>query len=364
MRQPQLGRLAVCLVRAIGFVFIFIISGAVSLAETPSRLINMEPIALVVAEPVRTTELRATTTGFGEVQAQPAKVVSIDAPLAGTVDKVYVRAGQIVRQGSPVAELSASPATEQAFRDAQTAVEFARSKLDRTRLLWKQGATTKDVLDQAEIAFRKAEASLEALKRVGAQSSQLTLAAPIDGTVTAVSVAEGDRVPQNAKVLSMTPADALAVLLGIEPEDIGQVHIGMSVSLSPAVNANDHYFGKVAATNEVIDPKTRLVDVMVEIENPDGHPPLIGTEMRGEIELRRDRTLVVPRSAVLYGQKGPYVYVVQNGRAHRVAVTLGLESDKMIGLSGSIKAGDLVIVQGNYELQDGMKVEQVAHAVP
>ena len=320
-------------------------------------------VARVVAEPVREEVLQTSTTGFGKVESQPAKVISLDAPHAGTVSKVSVRPGQIVDQGSQVAELAASASTEEAFRKAQTARDFARAKLDRLQFLWKRGATTKDPLDLAEIAFKNAQASLDAQKRIGAQDQQTSIEAPISGVVTAVFAAEGDHVLQNAKLLSLTPANALAVLLGVEPEDIRKVKTGMPVALAPAFDAQRKYSGRVIAVNDVIDPKTRLVNVMVEID-PSGLPaPLIGTEMEGRIETRRDRSLVIPRAAVLYDKHGAYLFTVNGGRAHRVSVTPGMDGGGNIAVSGDVKVGDLVVVQGNYELQDGMKVEQVPHAV-
>lgn len=182
--------------------------------------------------------------------------------------------------------------------------------------------------------------------------------------MTAVSVAQGDRVSQNAKIVSMTPSNALAVLLGIEPEDIARLRLGMPVTLTPVFDPGRRYSGKISAINQVIDPKTRLVDVIVDLEIGGNQAAPIGTEMRGEIKLPAAPTLTVPRTAVLYDRRGAYVFVVRNGRAHRVAVTPGLDSGGAIAVKGSIKAGDEVVIQGNYELKDGMKVERVAHAVP
>lgn len=361
-RSPLGGRARVVLLVSLALAAAIPAAQAAPNASTAAG--GSGPVARVVVAPVREQELRATTTGFGQVQAQPAKVVSIAAPEAATITKVFVRPGQTVQQGEPVAELSAAPSTQEAFRKAQTALDFARTKLDRTKYLWKRGATTRDLLDQDQIAFQNAQASLEALKRTGAQQAQQSITAPIIGTVTAVSVAEGDRVQQNAKILSMTPVDALAVLLGVEPEDVGKVRLGMPVTLRPAFDNNAGYSGKVSAINEVIDPQTRLVDVMVDMEVSGGKPPLIGTQMRGEIELRRERSLVVPRSAILYDPNSAYVFAVRDALAHRVPVTPGLNAGDVIGVAGSITTSDMVVVQGNYELENGMKVEQVPNAVP
>lgn len=124
------------------------------------------------------------------------------------------------------------------------------------------------------------------------------------------------------------------------------------------------YRGKVSAFNRQIDQKTRLVDAIVDLQIDGDHAPPIGIEMRGEIRLSGEPTLTVPRAAVLYDHRGAYVFIVRNGRAHRVAVTPGLDSGGSIGIKGPVKAGDSVVIQGNYELKDGMKVERLAHAVP
>lgn len=80
--------------------------------------------------------------------------------------------------------------------------------------------------------------------------------------------------------------------------------------------------------------------------------------MRGVIELRQERALTVQRTALLYDSVGAYVFVVRDGRAHRVTVVPDLDGQGVTGVKGALKAGDVVVVQGNYELQDGVKVEQ------
>jgi len=320
-------------------------------------------IAHVVAAPIRERLLQTTTSGFGKVQSQPAQVLSIDARYAGTMSKVFVRSGQRVERGSPVAELSASAATEEAFHKAQTAEGYARAALGRAETLWKEGAATKVKLDQARVAFNDAKAALDAQKRIGAENKQITVVAPISGTVTSVAVAQGDQIQQNAKILSLAPNNALAVFLGVEPEDVGKVRAGLAVTLTPTFDPAKTIVGKVGAVNAVIDPRTRLVDVRVDVETNGGAPPLIGTQMRGTIVLHRERALAVPREAILYDRKGAYVFTVEGGHARRVMVAPGAEEKGVVAVRGRIKAGDPVVIQGNYELKDGMKVERADHAV-
>lgn len=298
-----------------------------------------EVVAHVFVKPAKEDVLQSTITGFGKVQSRPADVVSVDAPHDSIVNKVYVRAGETVKQGSPLAGLTLAAAAQEAYRKAQTAVDFANAKLKRMEFLWSKRVISRQTLEQVQSAARDAQATLQAQKKVGAEKQQETIDAPISGTVTAVSVSEGDRIRQNAKILSLSPGNALTVLLGVEPSEAGKVQRGMSVTLSPATALDVKSSGRVSARNAVIDPQTRLVDVLVDIESARGAPQLIGTYMRGEIILKREQALTVPRAAILYDKKGAYVFVVKKGRARRLTVVPGLEGGDQVAVKGDIKPG-------------------------
>ena len=62
--------------------------------------------------------------------------------------------------------------------------------------------------------------------------------------------------------------------------------------------------------------------------------------------------------AVLTDANGAYIFQVSGGKAHRVTVTSGAESQGMVAISGGIDPHVPVVVLGNYELQEGMQVRQ------
>jgi hypothetical protein len=61
---------------------------------------------------------------------------------------------------------------------------------------------------------------------------------------------------------------------------------------------------------------------------------------------------------VLSDDAGAYIFVIRDGKAHRVDVKAAFADNGWIGISGAIKAGDAVAALGNYELQDGMAVRE------
>jgi len=66
---------------------------------------------------------------------------------------------------------------------------------------------------------------------------------------------------------------------------------------------------------------------------------------------------VIPTSAIERGQQGTYVYVVdaQNKVAAKT-ITLGDTEGENVGVTGDIKVGDKVVVDGADRLKDGMEV--------
>ena len=85
---------------------------------------------------------------------------------------------------------------------------------------------------------------------------------------------------------------------------------------------------------------------------------ILGSRILGRIHLASHPALVVPRSAVLGEAPAAYVYTVHEGKARRIPVQTGLVADGQIEVAGALKAGDLVVVSGNYELGDGMAVRE------
>jgi membrane fusion protein (multidrug efflux system) len=106
----------------------------------------------------------------------------------------------------------------------------------------------------------------------------------------------------------------------------------------------------------VVDPKTQLASVLVYVPAASHFVP--GSRVRAEIELDPQSAYEVPRQAVLTDAKGSYVYQVANKVAHRVAVLQAVDNRQTVGVTGAIDPSLPLVVQGNYELDDGMHVRE------
>lgn len=324
---------------------------------TPAVAADSSSVLVTVA-PVERQQMADTVRGFGQVQPDPDSVASITLPRPGLVSRLWVRPGQRVRAADPLLELDTAPTASMDYQQAQAAVAYARSEVERLRNLLTQRLATRDQVAGAQRALRDAEARLRAQHKLGTDQPSQIIRAPHAGVVTAVSVSQGQRVQGDTTALLLSRGDALVVPLGIEQDEAARVKRGMAVRLISVFRPQIHLTATVDQVHAMVDPKTRLVDVIVRVPTEVAGTLLLHETMRGAITLTHQQDLTVPRSAVLRDDQGSYVFVVRQGKAHRVAVKPLVEKQSWIGVKGALQAGDSVVTVGNYELSDGMSVRE------
>jgi membrane fusion protein (multidrug efflux system) len=314
--------------------------------------------ALVQTAPLRQLDLSDALTAVGVVTT--GQDVAISFPRAGQVSRLLVIQGQRVSRGTPLATLTSDPNARLAYAQASSAVAFAQGELRRNQDLFSLQLATQSQVDAARRALQDAEANLAAQRQLGGALGSATVAAPFDGVVTAVAAALGDRIQPGAVILQVGHTDVLRVRLGIEPEDSRLVQVGMPVTLSPLGDSTKSVSVSIAESQGLVDPKTQLIDAVALVPASGTSFLVPGMYVRATIEVGRHRSWAAPRAAVLTDAAGAYVFQVAGGRARRVDVTPGAESQGMVPITGRIDPRLPIVVLGNYELQDGMAVREGA----
>lgn len=123
--------------------------------------------------------------------------------------------------------------------------------------------------------------------------------------------------------------------------------------------------GRVARFSDTVDPETRTIGVIVEVDRPYAdiqpgvRPPLVKgmfvyVEMRGR---KRTRQLVVPRSA-LHGNE---LYLVDGeNRLRKRRVELGLKDPEYIIIKSGIDSGERIVVSDLVPAIEGMLLRPVS----
>jgi RND family efflux transporter MFP subunit len=314
--------------------------------------------ALVKTAPLKKLDLSDYLTAFGVVA--PGLDVAISFPRAGQVSRLLVIPGQRVSQGRPLVTLTSDPNARLAYEQALSAVDFARGELRRNQELFALQLATQSQVDAARKALADAEAFLATQRMLGGAVGSATVTAPFDGVVDSVFVAQGDRIMPGAVIMQLGHTDMLRVRLGIEPTDSRLVHVGMPVTILQLDDSTKSVSVSIAESHGLVNPMTQLIDAVAMVPFSRATFLVPGMHVRATIKVGQHSSFVAPRAAVLSDAAGAYVFQVSGGKAHRVDVTQGMESQGMIAISGRINPALPIVVLGNYELQDGMPVREGA----
>ena len=318
------------------------------------------PVATIRSELAKMQSVAETLDVLGDVGASQATGLSFAR--AGQVTQLSVVVGDKVAKGQVLATLVPDPAVRQAYQQAVDAAATARRERDRQKQLLESHLSTQSQLDAAEKALADAQGAVTALDEQGGARSTSQLLAPFDGVVTTVSALQGDRVQAGASVLQLGRGDLLRVTLGIEPADRARVHVGTPVTLH-AVGAPDSsapFTLRVSEVQDSVDAKTQLVGVVVVVPRAAATQFAPGMKAAGRLQVGALQSVAVPRNAVLTDEQGDYVFQVEGGKAHRVKVTRRLDNGTLVAVAGLADLKLPVVVEGNYELEDGMAVKDAA----
>lgn len=314
------------------------------------------PIACVQTVPLKRGTINEQVVVYGSVIAAPGALQTVSIPFESQVIGLMVNEGQEVSQGDMLLKIRPSPDTMLQLDQARNAYELARqnyqqmeSRHDLKLATNEQLLQTKQVLDQAKLR-------LESMEKRGIDGER-KITSRVGGLIKKIYVREGSIVTAGNPIVDIVAQNRLEVLLGVEPENIGQVHPGQAVSLT-RLNApgSSEATGKVRRISYAVDQSTRQVDVFITLTSPPRF--LLGEAIEGKILTTSAEGLIVPRSAVLPEGERYVLFTVKDGRAVKHQIEIVLENAKEYQITGQdIQAGEDVVILGNYELTPGMAVK-------
>ena len=307
---------------------------------------------LVQTQPLQQGSLPRTVTAYGIVQAAPNAQNSIVAPVAAQVGEVYVRSGQQVRAGSALVQLLPSPPTQASYAQAVSAQKVASEAAQHTRALLAQYLATEQQLADAQKAESDARSALDALRAQGA-GGPTTLRAPFDAIVTNVTATVRALVSEGTPLVEIARASGLVLTVGVAPDAASSIEAGNPVSVTP-VGESRSYQGKVVERGSIVQADSGLVPVQIMLPAQRFLP---GESAQAAIRVGSVAGFVVPHEAVLIDDNGNSYVVQAIGDTAKVVDVQVLDSQGAREvISGPLNAHAALVVTGNYQAQDGMKL--------
>lgn len=317
----------------------------------------------------------ATLAFVGRVEA--VNRVDIRARITGFLQAVLFKEGTIVKEGTPLFRIERDTyeaAVQQAqgdFYKAQGQYQFAVVQRQRAEELVKTSATSVATRDQRiaeeKTAQGNALAAAAALKTAQVNLGYTEIAAPISGQIGRSAFTAGNLVgPDSGVLATIVSVDPMYVTFPVSERELmalrqraggagtnrDKVHVKLVFADGSAYNQT----GTVNFVDVTVDRKTDTILVRATVPNPDDLL-VDGQLVRVVVEEKAPQEKVlVPQAALIADQQGPYVFIVQDGKAAVRRLKLGAENGADVVVEEGLKGGEQVVVQGLQTLRPGAAV--------
>ncbi len=336
-----------------------------SVVALDSASLRMASVELVAVRTAGNDELVAN----GTITYDADHVATISSRAEGRVLAVRADLGQQVSAGSVLALLESSEVgqTRGDLARARASVDIARRNYDRERRLFEQSITSQKELQEAEGAYRLAQADYNSavarLRAVGAgagSGATFGLVTPISGTVVERNAGPGQVVGPSTNLFVVAELRHVWITVDVYEADLSRVRQGAIVVVTPAAFAGQTFPGRVTYAGGVVDPASRTFKVRVELENPGERlRPGMFAQVRISTPsgtLSGSGTLTVPEIAVQDINGKQVVFVLRSlGTFVAREVTLGAKSaGGFVEITRGLKPGERVVARGAFQLKAEM----------
>lgn len=312
-------------------------------------------------------EVTESFTATGEIVPAAGRFAQVAAPIGGLVDASGVASspapGQRVGQGQVLAVLTPTlgEGGGSAYAEARRELREAEDEYARAKRLHEVEAIPERRLHEARIRLDAAREALAGLGGGGAEGGRLAVRSPIAGVVAERSIVPGSRVEAGEPLF--TVVDPSVAWLEVNVPAAQAPLVGRTSGASFRIGGLDRVYEarQVVSVGSVVDPQSRTVPVIYEVENPDGSLKIGAV---ANVQVRTDRRVagvVIPSTAILEEDGRPVAFVQPEGESfeRREFTVGGTENGLTLVLSG-IREGERVVTGAAYQV----RLASLSTAVP
>jgi len=318
----------------------------------------------VRVEPVAVRDVVYSIQAVGSLEAD--EVVQVTAEVEGAVTAVLFDEGKRVSPRTVLARIDPeryrleAQRAEAAYRKAQADQGRAEADYQRREELAREKLVSVEELNRAsgERARLAAEAaSVRAAWNIALQNVRRSeVRAPAGGVINTKKIEKGQWVKQGDVLSTIVDISRLRLRFKVSEGESLRAGRNQPVTFTVSSLGNARFEGRIYHVGEVADPATRQVEVLAWVSNPGVLKPGFFAEV-GLASETHSSAIVVPERAVQASERGFVTYVVEDGKARARKVAIGVRTgDGAVEILGGLKPGEIVVVEGNDRVGDGVAV--------
>jgi membrane fusion protein, multidrug efflux system len=373
--------------RAIGAVVVLALAAIVVIwrlnvgTEVPvAAAQTATPGVPVTAGTVAAQDVPVFLNGIGTVQAY--NMVAIKSRVDGQIVKVDFKEGQDIKTGDPLLQIDPRP-FQAALEQAQAAKQKdeaqlagAQLDLDRYEKLIGSGWQTRQSYDQQKATVGQLQASIKGdeaqINTAKLNLSYADIRSPIDGRLGARLVDKGNLVHanDNTPLVMITEIKPIFVSFTLPQDNLhdireNQTKAPLAVYAYSGDGKKQLAEGKLTLIDNAIDQATGTIRLKARFDNENERLwPGEFVSLRVVLSTRQN-VATVPSQTVQDGPDGHYAYVIKpDNTVERRAVEVASIQDGIAVVTKGLAAGERVVVDGQYRLTNGARVNPAAPSAP
>jgi membrane fusion protein, heavy metal efflux system len=344
--------------------------------------------ASLTIAPITDVVFRAEHLTEGKISVDEDRATLVFSPYSGRVIKLLAKPGDSVKAGQPLFVVEA-PDMVQAQNDfiaaisglnkAKSALELAKIVEQQNKTLYDSRAgalrdlqTSQASTRAAENDVRSAQTSLEVTRNrlrilgmtddeiakfgdTGAVSPHMTIYSPIAGTVIQRKVGPGQYIntsSQNSSASDPTfvigDLSTVWLVAYVRETEASNVRVGQALNFSVVAFPDRVFTANITYVATSLDASTRRLLVRATLDNKEG---VLRPEMFASVKIltgEGDKSLGVPRDAVIFDGKSAHVWVARNDQSvERRDIKTGISNGSMIQVVDGLHEGESVVSKGS-----------------
>ncbi|MCC6477290.1 efflux RND transporter periplasmic adaptor subunit [bacterium] len=326
-----------------------------------------------LAFPVETFSAEARRSEFsvhsvGSVEAY--EIVPVTARVAGVVEQVKFREGDVVSKGRPLVDIEPSRyalnvrSAEADLEKAKATLLEAQAGLSRRRDIqaehpgWVSHEEMQDWETRVQTLIADSARASVALDLARLNQRDAGIPAPSGGVIQSRSVQTGQYLSTGAVIATIVRRDPLLLRLTVPEQESRRLNTGLIARFTTG-NSAVEYSATITSVTEAADPATRMVTVIAEIDDEKKDQLRPGTFVEATILLGEANDLpVIPQTAIRPSERGFLAFVVKDSVAEERILKLGLQTaDGLVEVREGIQIGEKVVARGAEALRNGAVVK-------
>ena len=359
-RRPPNGLLIVA-----GILVALVVIGVwrtISTGNAPRKASSPPRVTVVTPE---LAEVDDAVSFNGTIAARDEMPITVEGE-GGRISAVLVEVGDRVRAGQLLARLDTAVLQPQvgslvaSLEEARANAELAQADYRRAAAVAASGALSAQEIERRQsvaiAADAKAKVAAAQLQEARARLRRTEIRAPQAGLVLTRAAEVGQTATGAGEPLFRLSRGGQVEMRGqVAEQDLPRLAPGQPVEVR-VTGVDQAFTGKVRLLGAVIDAKTRLGSVRVDLEP---HPNLRpGAFARAEVGVGRGRRPLLPQSAVLSDAEGTYVLLVgADDTVARRSVTIAGSRREGLVIGSGLRGGERVVLTAGPFLRLGEKIE-------